>query len=75
MIGYAFKRIMRSKQLFIVLLAGVLISSTTFATISLGTNALFMGMVDQSFEEYPVDIEASQFLYKKWSSALVNLRN
>ena len=75
MIGYAFKRIMRSKQLFIVLLAGVLISSTTFATISLGTNALFMGMVDQSLEEYPVDIEASSFLYKKWSSALINLRN
>lgn len=75
MIGYAFKRIMRSKQLFIVLLAGVLISSTTFATITLGTNALFMGMVDQSLEEYPVDIEASQFLYKKWSSTLINLRN
>jgi hypothetical protein len=75
MIGYAFKRIMRSKQLFIVLLAGVLISSTTFATITLGTNALFMGMVDQSLEEYPVDIEATSFLYRKWSSALVNLRN
>jgi ABC-type lipoprotein release transport system permease subunit len=75
MIGYAFKRIMRSKQLFIVLLAGVLISSTTFATITLGTNALFMGMVDQSLEEYPVDIEVSSFLFKKRYSALNMLRN
>ncbi|MFX0079967.1 MAG: FtsX-like permease family protein, partial [Candidatus Hermodarchaeota archaeon] len=55
--------------------AGVIISSTTFATITLGTNALFMGMVDQSLEEYPVDIEASSFLYKQWSSSLINQRN
>jgi len=75
MIGYALKRISRSKLLFLMLFGGVFISSATFATITLGTNALFLGMVDSALEDAPFDMEVSSFLYRQYPSELRHLRN
>ncbi|MFW9986722.1 MAG: FtsX-like permease family protein [Candidatus Odinarchaeota archaeon] len=74
MIGYAFKRIIRSKLLFVILFGGVFISSTTFATITLGTNALFLGMVDNAFAESPFDMEMTSFFYKQYPLELMELK-
>jgi len=62
MLGYAFRRIVRSWPLFVAIIAGVLVSSTMFATINIGSNEIARQVVDKAIEDVPVD-----YLVKFWS--------
>ncbi|MFX1561775.1 MAG: FtsX-like permease family protein [Promethearchaeota archaeon] len=59
MIGQAFKRIIRSWPLFIAVIAGVLISSTMFATVNIGSNEIVNDMVDEAIAGVSTDMTIS----------------
>ena len=62
MIGFVLKRITRSRSLFAILFFGVLISSSMFSTITLGTNELFLGMIDKALEEFCEEGDLSELM-------------
>jgi len=61
MLGYAFRRIVRSWPLFVAIIAGVLVSSTMFATVNIGSNEMARQVVDKALENVYVDYRVRFF--------------
>ena len=60
-ISYVFKRLVRSWQLYIALLLGVLLASTFFAGVNVGADTAAKQTLDQALEKVPVDFYMSGF--------------
>ncbi len=58
-IGYVIKRLLRSWQLYIALLLGVILASTFFAGINVGADTAAKQALDQALDRVPVDFYTS----------------
>ncbi|MFX1476281.1 MAG: ABC transporter permease, partial [Promethearchaeota archaeon] len=71
--GYAFKRIVRNWPLFIAVIAGVLVSSTMFATTNIGSNEIVRKVVDDALEDIVIDYQIIGFEAPPSCAALTSL--
>jgi len=60
-LSYVFKRLVRSWQLYIALLLGVILASTFFAGINVGADTTAKQALDQALNKIPVDFYASGY--------------
>jgi len=58
-VGYVIKRLVRSWQLYIALLLGVILASTFFAGINVGADTAAKQALDQALDRAPVDLYSS----------------
>jgi len=58
-VGYVVKRLIRSWQLYIALLLGVILASTFFAGINVGADTAAKQALDQALDRVPVDLYSS----------------
>src|SRR3990170_5417311 len=76
-LSYVFKRLVRSWQLFIALLLGIVLASTFFAGINVGADTAARQALDQTLSKIAVDIsvDPSYYGYSPSGNTLLSSRN
>jgi len=71
--SYVFKRLIRSWQLYIALLLGIILASVFFAGINVGADTAAKQALDQALSHVPVDLYASAYSFVLSSSNITDI--